>query len=104
MARDASKIVLNWTPVVGVYGQTVQRRLLGSSTWVDIFGSSGGGMDTYTDTFGPGHTHEATDMPHTSYEYRIKNTNYYAPDTFTDVDTVVCKNCPTSIWGVLDCR
>ena len=96
MARDASKIVLNWTPVVGVYGQTVQRRLLGSSTWVDIFGSSGGGMDTYTDTFGPGHTHEATDMPHTSYEYRIKNTNYYAPDTFTDVDTVVCKNCPTS--------
>jgi hypothetical protein len=95
-ARDASKIVLTWTPQVGVYGQTLQRRLLGSSTWTNIFGSQGSGVSTYTDTFGPGQTHEATDMPHTSYEYRIKNTNYYAPDTFTSVDTVVCKNCPTA--------
>lgn len=94
-ARDASKIVLTWTPQTGVYGQTIQRRLVGTLTWTDLLATQGSGTSTYTDTLGPGQTNEATDMPHTAYEYRIKNTNYYAPDTFTGIDSTTCKNCPT---------
>ena len=90
MAKDASKILIEWTPMPNAFGQTVQRRPVGG-TWTDIAGFSGGGTYQYTDTLDT-----TIDMPHTAYEYRIKTTIMYQPDVYSSVASVTAKNCPTA--------
>ena len=90
MANDASRVNITWTPIANAYGQAVQRREYGTSTWTNLISVQGSGMSSYTDS-------TATDMdPQTVYEYRIKTQIYYQPDVYTTIDSDLAKNCPTA--------
>lgn len=97
MANDASRVKINWTPISNGYGQLVQRREYGTSTWSTIASYQGNSVSSFTDT-------TATDMdPQTVYEYRIETQIYYQPSVYTTIDSDLAKNCPsagvTNIFG-----